>query len=246
MKIYAHRGYSALYPENTMLAFKKAVEFHADGIETDVHKTKDNILVLCHDEAIDRTSNGTGFIHDMTYEELAAYDYKFNKTVDEFIPIPKLEELLQLAKDTGILLNIEIKTDNYQYENIEQMTYDMVKAYGLLDHTMFSSFHLESLITLRKIDSSIKVGYLFEPSADLTNQEVFEKKLEEALSHGIYQIHPKYVFLDDATLKSLRKKKIEVNAWTINAKKDMAFFKKNHLDGCITNYVERAIGVVKK
>ena len=68
MKKLAHRGYSYLYPENTMLAFQKAIERGFDGIETDVHLTKDGYLVLCHDETIDRTSNGKGYINGtLTY-----------------------------------------------------------------------------------------------------------------------------------------------------------------------------------
>ena len=69
MKVYAHRGASAFAPENTMEAFKLAVEMKADGIETDVHMTKDGVLVLMHDERIDRTTDGTGWIKDYTYEE---------------------------------------------------------------------------------------------------------------------------------------------------------------------------------
>ena len=70
MKVWAHRGASAYAPENTMEAFKLAVEMNTDGIETDVHMTKDGVLVLMHDEKVDRTTNGTGYIKDYTYEEL--------------------------------------------------------------------------------------------------------------------------------------------------------------------------------
>lgn len=69
MKVFGHRGYSGEYPENTMLAYKKAVEAGCDGIELDVQLTRDLVPVLIHDESVDRTSNGTGYIHNMTYDE---------------------------------------------------------------------------------------------------------------------------------------------------------------------------------
>lgn len=70
----AHRGFSGKYPENTMVAFKKAIEEKCDGIETDLNMTKDGILVVCHDEKIDRTTNGCGYIKDYTYKELKQFD----------------------------------------------------------------------------------------------------------------------------------------------------------------------------
>ena len=72
MKVYAHRGYSGKYPENTMLSFQKAAETGCDGIELDVQTTKDGVLVVIHDEAIDRTTDGTGLVKDYTYEELVS------------------------------------------------------------------------------------------------------------------------------------------------------------------------------
>ena len=78
MKIWAHRGYSGRYPENTMLAFKKAAEAGCDGIELDVQLTKDDVLVVIHDETIDRVTDGTGRVVDYTYEELK----KFVETIN--------------------------------------------------------------------------------------------------------------------------------------------------------------------
>ena len=74
MKIYAHRGYSGKYPENTMLAFEKAAETGCDGIELDVQLTKDGKLVVIHDESVDRTTTGTGKVKDFTYDELARFN----------------------------------------------------------------------------------------------------------------------------------------------------------------------------
>ena len=76
-KNFAHRGFSGKYPENTLLAFSKAIEEGVDGIENDVHLTKDGVLVVMHDELVDRTTNGKGYIKDKTYEELAQLDASY-------------------------------------------------------------------------------------------------------------------------------------------------------------------------
>ncbi len=235
MKIYAHRGYSEKYPENTMLAFQKAVEFGADGIETDVHQTKDGILVLCHDESIDRTSDGYGQIKDMTYEELLKYD--FGKYSYLNLSIPRLDELLALAKETGIELNIEIKTDHYHYEGIEKKVLDMINDYGILDQVMFSSFCLDSLLILRKLDPNVRIGYLFEDD--------FEEHVTLAKQAHCDYIHPEYVFLDDAMMQRFNLENIGINAWTINEREDMEFFLAHGLRGCITNCVELGVQVKK-
>ena len=105
MLLVAHRGYSDKYPENTMIAFQKAIEDGFDGIETDVHKTKDGQLVLCHDEKINRTSNGKGYIKDYTYEELLQFDFGY-KTKYKNQKIPLLKDLLELCQNKKIIINI--------------------------------------------------------------------------------------------------------------------------------------------
>lgn len=202
-----HRGYSEKYPENTMIAFKKAIEGNFDGIETDVHLTKDNKLVLIHDEKINRTSNGKGYIKDYTYNELCKYNFNYRfKDVDAKIPL--LEELLDYCIKKDVLLNLEIKTDKIHYNNIEQMTYDLVKQKGLLNKVIFSSFYLESLLKLRAIDKTIYLGYLFEDNYEENKAKVFKYKFNAA--------HPKYVFLNEKEISDYHKQGIDVNTWTVN------------------------------
>ena len=109
MKKLAHRGYSAKYPENTMEAFIKAYEQGFDGVETDVHLTLDDELVLIHDEKINRTSTGKGYVKDHTLKELRNYNFNY-KAYGEY-PIPTLKELLEFIQDKEFVVNIELKTD---------------------------------------------------------------------------------------------------------------------------------------
>ena len=123
MKVYAHRGYSGRYPENTMLAFKEAEKTGCYGIELDVQLTKDGEVVIIHDERVDRTTDGTGWVRDFTLEELkklnaaAVWNGKYG-----FEPIPTLEEYCRWVKDTNMVTNIEIKSGVYYYEELEEKT----------------------------------------------------------------------------------------------------------------------------
>ena len=135
MKVFAHRGFSGKYPENTMLAFKKAEEVGCYGIELDVQLTKDDEIVIMHDETIDRTTSGTGNIRDYTYQELCLVDCygKFEGKYD-FQRIPTLREYLTWVKDTGLVTNIELKNSVYYYEHLEEKVIDMVRdchAHGI-------------------------------------------------------------------------------------------------------------------
>lgn len=222
----AHRGYSDKYPENTMLAFKKAIEGNFDGIETDVHLTKDNYLVLIHDEKINRTSNGKGYIKDLTYQELC--NYNFNYHFKEYnVKIPLLEELLDYCIDKDIILNLEIKTDKIHYQDIEKKVYEMVKKKGMLKQVIFSSFCLDSLLKLREIDSTLYLGYLFENNYLINKELVLKYKFNAA--------HPKYIFLNEQEIKDYNEANVDVNTWTVNDFEIMDFLVEAGVRTIITN-----------
>lgn len=203
-----HRGYSFKYPENTMLAFKGAIDGNFDGVETDVHLTKDNQLVLIHDEKIDRTSNGKGYVKDYTYQQLCQFNFNYHfKEMDAKIPL--LEELLDYCVGKEVILDIEIKTDKIHYPGIEQMTYDLIKAKGLLKQTMFSSFYLDSLLKLREIDPDVYLGYLYE--------EDYQVNKAKVLKHHFNAAHPKYVFLNEREINDYLSQGIDVNTWTVDS-----------------------------
>ncbi len=231
MKIYAHRGASDQYPENTMLAFKKAIEQGADGIETDVHLTKDNVLVLIHDETIDRTSNGQGWIKDYTYEELLQFDFSHHQSNIKQ-NIPRLEELLDLVKKSNIGLNIELKTDCIDYKGIEAKTVELVKQYDLLDSVIFSSFNIETLIHLMKIEPNAKTGYLFERN--------FADQLMKAKHYHIRYLHPRHTLLLDKVVKLSNENGFLLNVWTVNHIDEIKKMKDFGVTICITNCVSLA------
>lgn len=142
MLVAAHRGDSYNCFENTMDAFRAAVEAGADMIETDVRMTKDGVLVLIHDAAIDRTTDGTGLVAEMTYEELTRRNAG---GIYDPAQIPTLEEFLQFLSRQDILLNLEIK-EYAQGGNLERChqcidrCVELVEAYHLADRMVFNSF----------------------------------------------------------------------------------------------------------
>ena len=225
MLLLAHRGYSDKYPENTLIAFQKAIEDGFDGIETDVHKTKDGQLVLCHDERINRTSNGKGYIKDYTYAELLQFDFGY-KTKYKNQKIPLLQELLELCKNKKIVINIEIQTNKIQYENIELETYQMIKQMGMLDQVVFSSFYLDSLFQLRKIDQSLYLGYLFEDN--------YEKNKQICIKHHLH-VHAKESFLDGDEIQFYHKKGLDINTWDVSNRFRFSYLKRNKVHIVIAN-----------
>lgn len=142
MYIAAHRGDSYNYYENTMTAFYKATEAGADMIETDVRLTKDNALIIMHDDTVNRTTNGKGKVSELTYEEILSFNAGDSSTFER---VPKFEELISFASGQKITLNIEIK-EYYSKENearvidcIEQVI-ELVEKYGMRERVVLNSF----------------------------------------------------------------------------------------------------------
>ena len=128
-QIIAHRGYRAVAPENTLPAFEAALAYQPDMLEMDVHRTLDGHLVVIHDEKVDRTTNGTGFVKDMTLAEIKSLDagiYKEPKMVG--VTIPTFDEFLTFlrAQKFDQTLMLEIKTDHVSYPGIEKEILDKI------------------------------------------------------------------------------------------------------------------------
>ncbi|MFT8399633.1 MAG: glycerophosphodiester phosphodiesterase family protein [Lentilactobacillus diolivorans] len=158
--IFGHRGYPFKFPENSLDGFEYAIDHGADGLEFDVHLTKDNVPVIMHDEKINRTTNGKGKIQAYTYAELQ----QFHLSDDE--KIPALKELLALASQKPIHLNLEFKTNKIHYPNIERIVLDMVKEFDLVYPVIYSSFNLDSLKIANKIDATQQYCLLSDHQID--------------------------------------------------------------------------------
>lgn len=152
MKVYSHRGESKYAPENTMSAFFLAFLVGSDGIETDLRKTKDNILVLIHDKSVDRTSKHIGNIANLTYSELLKIDFGNKYYAGE--KIVTLTEFLKYFSEKNINIYIELKETGY-----EKLIIDNLKMFDL-KNVVLISFKYNLLKAIRKIDKDIKLGWL--------------------------------------------------------------------------------------
>lgn len=210
MKVFAHRGYSGKYPENTMLSFKEAAKAGCDGMELDVQLTKDGRLVVIHDEAVDRTTDGSGLVKDYTLEDLLKLDASAVKGGKfGFCQIPTFEEYCAWASDNHIFTNVEIKTGVYYYEDIEEKTLELVRKYHLEDQVLFSSFNHLSLERLKKLAPEIPCGALLE-HAGLGNAGYYCKR------YGYRYYHPGIKGLTAETVRNCTEHGIGVNVWTVN------------------------------
>lgn len=162
MKIWAHRGCSQRYPENTLLAFEKAAAI-ADltGIELDVQLTRDGELVVIHDERIDRTTEGIGFVRDYTLPELKRFHIYADVNPTQSIPtLAEVFDLLEERLKSGLKLNIELKNSIYPYEGMEEKVVKMVHDRGVQNSVVYSTFYAKSLAKLRMLDTGAQLGIL--------------------------------------------------------------------------------------
>lgn len=229
----AHRGYSGKYPENTMLAFKKAYEAKADGIELDVHFSKDGQLIVMHDEDVSRTTDGHGLIMDKTLAELkqldASYTYKeqFGK-----VEIPTLEEYFQWVKDTPLITNIELKTSIIPYTGIEQAVLAMMDKYDLRSRIIISSFNHYSVMRFKKLAPDVDSGFL--ESSEIIDFGAYTEKL------GINCIHPLIynIMMNPECLQEIQAHHRKLNVWHVDTPDDVRAMKKIGVNAIISNYPE--------
>lgn len=233
VKNIAHRGFSGMYPENTEIAFLKAAEVSCcDGFETDVQMTKDEVIVICHDERIDRTSNGTGFIKDYSYEELLRFDFGQGQR------IMRIEHLLEMVSKNQLLLNIELKNTRFAYEGMEEIIIRQIYAYNMQNQVIFSSFNHLSMKKCKEIAPNIQTGLLYEQP--LYKAEAYARTV------GANAIHPDYetVFGEKSLVRRAKEAGVQVNVWTINEIEDMKKAIRLGVDAIITNYPDRLSGLI--
>jgi len=232
--ILGHRGASGYAPENTLEAFKMALDMGADGIELDVQITKDGQLVVIHDEQIDRTSNGKGLVRDYTLDELRKFNFNNHMDNYEFCQIPTFEEVLQLFCGKDRYINAELKTGIFEYPGIEKQVIEMVHKYNMQDYVFYSSFNFDTMERCRQIDAECYIGLLYDNHPFKALKKAIELKANALHPHYCFVCHPVYM---------LRAKihGIEVNSWTINKSLIMRWTKLNGVKTIITNYPNIAI-----
>jgi glycerophosphoryl diester phosphodiesterase len=232
--IFAHRGASGNAPENTMAAFRLAVEQGCEAIELDVQLTKDGEVVICHDHVLNRTTNGSGLLKDYTLSELQQFDAGgwFAETFAGE-PIPSLDEFLAFIAKTNVTVNIELKNLPIAYEEIERKVVELVYKHGMAEKVIISSFDHYSLANVAKLDSSLKLGVLF------ATKLIEPWKYVAQLPFAAYSIHPHYSFVDEGYINECHNRGYKVIAYTVDDTDWYQHYRRLGIDGIFSNYPER-------
>lgn len=231
MKIIAHRGASGYAPENTIAAFNKAVELKADYIELDIQMAKDGTLVVIHDRSVDRTTNGTGDVKNLTYEELKKldagswYNEKFRGE-----RIPTLDEVITMYKGSIGML-IEVKHPEFYPEIIEQLGKFFIK-YNLEDQKVIvQSFDFELLKKFHNLFPEIPLGLLVKYRVKGVSDVEIQK-----WSKVVQYVNPNKALVTKRLVKRIHSFDIKVMPYTARDKKTINRLIRANVDGIVTDY----------
>jgi glycerophosphoryl diester phosphodiesterase len=234
--IFAHRGYSASFAENTMSAFLGAEKAGADGLELDVQLTKDGEIVVIHDEKVDRITSGNGFVKDFTYKEIRKLNA--NKKGLKKEPVPSLIEVLEWLKTNKLVCNIELKNSIIPYEGMEEKVIQLVRQYELTDRIIISSFNHYSIVYCYRLAPEIEIAPLFLEGIYMP--WVYSQSIQ---AKGF---HPKHTVVPDEIIKSSMENGIAVRPYTVNKEADMHRLFKIECSAFITDDPVKALRLRKQ
>lgn len=241
--VLAHRGANKRAPQNTLPAFKKAVEFNADGIETDVHLCKDGEIVICHNYTVDATSNGAGSIDEMTFAQLRALDFGSYFSEDfKGVTLPTLSELLEVTKNMN-LINIEIKPPKKDNDLVKRVVEEVYK-FGIENNSIISCFDPECIRLVKELDKNLKTGLLYE-RGDLGTEIMNFGVAKYCLQLNADAAHPEHVLISEDDVKDLHANGIAVNPWTVNKEEDIIKFTEWGCDALITDVPDFCLKVLE-
>lgn len=251
-KLWAHRGVCGHAPENTIPAFRLACLMGADGIELDVQLSKDGVPVVIHDEQVDRVSDSTGWVRDLTLEQLKALNA--NKLFPAYgrVEIPTLEEVYDLIKSTDLTVNLELKNSTVIYEGLEEKVLALAEEKGLSDRILYSSFNHYSILKIRRLNPEARTAFLCGDG--LLDVAGYGER------YGVWAIHPPVGHVGDKTgceeggedgqvsvsaaypdvIRQCHEKDIRVHVWEVNDRADYERMAALGADAVIMDYVERA------
>lgn len=232
---YGHRGACAYAPENTMSSFKKALELGVNGIELDLQKTKDNKIVIFHDDIIDNKSNGKGKIRDYTYEELLKFDF------GSWFDIKYKDEKIVLFEDFAkefLKMNLTFAIELKQ-EGIEKYVLDIIKKYSSCENIYITSFNLDYLKEVRKLDKNIKISWLI-------TEKINENNINELLKINGNQICPKAEDVTKEDIDLANKNGLGVRLWGIRNEEIMKKVFDLNTEGMTVNFPDKLTELINK
>ena len=228
----AHRGSSGSYPENTRLAFEKAIEAGADMIEMDCQLSKDGHVVVFHDERLDRTAKAKGFAKSKTLQQLKKLDVGawFKKSF-KGERILTLEEVMEIAAGK-VDLNLDIKHFPRGPVGIEIKILFILSHYEYLERTVLSSFDYHLLRRIRELAPDVRIGILY-------GAEIKDNPFQAARDVNAYSIHIQRELATPHFLERAGQLGLKSFVWTVNEVKEMEKFLSLGVDGIISNFPEK-------
>ncbi|RST73771.1 glycerophosphodiester phosphodiesterase [Siminovitchia acidinfaciens] len=232
--ILAHRGSAGTHPENTMEAFIAAEKAGADGIELDVQLTADGEIAVIHDLTVDRTTNGSGYVNEMTFSELSKLKANYHSLhfFKKSCRIPSLREVFLWLEGNNLLCNIELKNAVNPYKGMEEMVIALVNEFSLEKRVLISSFNHKSLVLCKEIDPVIETAPLYN--------EALYKPWDYAVSLGASGIHPKLKTISDQEILAAMDCGVAVRPYTVNKESDMKRLFAISCSAIITDFPGRA------
>lgn len=227
---YAHRGASEYAPENTFLSFYMGISMGANGIETDVQLTKDNIPVLFHDDTLERVTGEKGSVSDYTLLELKKFWVKKENLRDKIVT---LEDFLIHFKDMDITFAIELKGDN-----TAKVTADLLRKYGLIEKTVVTSFKYKELIDLKAYAPEFTAGYL---AVGIEDSILLSMKKD-----GIEEFCPEAHFITSDLCKKWHDFGFNVRAWGVYNEELMKSAYLAGVDGMTVNFPDKLTALINK
>lgn len=238
MKIYAHRGNKSEYPENSLAAFQSAVELGVEGIELDVHLSKDNEMVVIHDETLDRTTNKSGEVQTLTLAELKQANLlNVDGSVSEEL-LPTLAEVLNLLDELTFTgdLNIELKTDQNEYQGIEKRVKELIESKPRNYTIIYSSFNWHTINRMKKLEPQGELALLFAQPL-----MTYQYLIPEIAPHGLH-----IDFRLVAQLESAYQGDLPLRLWTVNDLADIRNWLLNeerNIEVIMTDYPRQALAL---
>lgn len=234
----AHRGLSGLYPENTVLAFEKALALNVNAMETDVQLSKDGKMMIFHDEDLSRMTGEEGMLTDRTFAELRELDAsgkyrgRFGRCV-----IPTLDEYLELVSERDMITYLELKTGIIPYD-IEEKVRDALRRHGMQDKVYVYSANHFSVMKFRKLAPEIKIAFPFD-------NWIFHCG-DYSAKYGAEAMVPYYLMLTPELVAEIKGHGILLTPWTVDEPGEMRRMLDLGVDGLMTNRADLFSEVIKE
>jgi len=211
----SHRGASAYEPENTLRAIKRALGYAVDMVEIDVRETKDGQIMVIHDETLERTTNGRGYVHQMTYSELRRLDAGKGER------IPTLQEVIDLVKGrVGLVVELKGSGTTDKVARI-------LAENNFADQTLVTSFIHPAVKRIKELNPQLRTGVIFR-SAPI-------KPSQLALDANANALFPYYKYVTTQMIEDAHGNHLTVNVWTVDTREEIEYYVRMGVDGVVTN-----------